>query len=135
MRQSRKPGNLYPGDLEFKAVSSSGGYKLYTIAHVYIENYLYGVVPYEMGSSAPLEALKAQAVAARTYTVRMMTTRVNGLYDVVDTTGDQTYNGTPTSVSRCNTAVDQTKGIVPEKRFFLYGNLLFLIKRRTDGID
>ena len=110
--QARKPNNLYPGDLEFKAVSVSGGYKLYTIAHIYIENYLYGVVPYEMGSSAPLEALKAQAVAARTYTVRMMDARTAILYDVVDTTGDQTYNGTPASVTNCNTAVDQTKGII-----------------------
>jgi stage II sporulation protein D len=110
--QARKPDNLYPGDLEFEAVSVSGGYKLYTIAHIYIENYLYGVVPYEMGSSAPLEALKAQAVAARTYTVRMMNSRASALYDVVDTTGDQTYNGTPSTVTNCNTAVDKTKGII-----------------------
>ena len=111
--QARRPGNLYPGDIQFKAVSQSGGgYKLYTIAHVYIENYLYGVVPYEMGSSAPMEALKAQAVAARTYTVRMMNARSSWSYDVVDTTGDQTYNGTPVSTSSCNTAVDSTKGIL-----------------------
>jgi stage II sporulation protein D len=42
---------------------SGGTYKLYTVAHVYIEDYLCGVVPYEMGNSAPAEALKAQAVA------------------------------------------------------------------------
>ena len=111
--QARKPDNLYPGDIQLKAVSlSGGGYKLYTIAHIYIEDYLYGVVPYEMGSSAPLEALKAQAVAARTYTVRMMNLRSSWSYDVVDTTGDQTYNGTPASTTSCNTAVDATKGIV-----------------------
>lgn len=111
--QARKPGNLYPGDIQLKAVAQSGGgYKLYTIAHIYIEDYLYGVVPYEMGSSAPLEALKAQAVAARTYTVRMMNARSSWSYDVVDTTGDQTYNGTPTTTSNCNTAVDNTKGIL-----------------------
>jgi len=110
--QSRKPGNLYPGDLEFLVRSTSSGYKLCVIAHIYIENYLYGVVPYEMGSSAPLEALKAQAVAARTYTVRMMSYRTSTYYDVVDTTGDQTYNGTPTTETNCNTAVDATKGII-----------------------
>lgn len=111
--QARKPDNLYPGDIQLKAVSlSGGGYKLYTIAHIYIEDYLYGVVPYEMGSSAPMEALKAQAVAARTYTVRMMNARSSWSYDVVDTTGDQTYNGTPTAVTNCNTAVDSTKGIL-----------------------
>ncbi len=111
--QARKPDNLYPGDIQLKAVAlSGGGYKLYTIAYIYIENYLYGVVPYEMGSSAPLEALKAQAVAARTYTVRMMNARSSWSYDVVDTTGDQTYNGTPSTTSNCNTAVDSTKGIL-----------------------
>ena len=65
---------------------SGGGYKLYTIAHIYIENYLYGVLPYEMGNSAHLEALRAQAVAARTYTVRMMSSRAGRIYDVYDNT-------------------------------------------------
>lgn len=111
--QARQPSNPYPGDISFQAVYQSGGYyKLYTVAHIYIENYLYGVLPYEMGNSAALEALKAQAVAARTYTVRMMANRSSGYYDVVDTTGDQTYNGTPSGYTACETAVDSTKGII-----------------------
>ncbi|MEA4927261.1 MAG: SH3 domain-containing protein [Candidatus Limiplasma sp.] len=111
--QARKPANPYPGDLSFEAVrQSSGSYKLYTVAHIYLENYLYGVLPYEMGSSAHTEALKAQAVAARTYTVRMMANRASGLYDVVDTTSDQVYNGTPSGYATCVAAVDATKGIV-----------------------
>ncbi|MCE5342337.1 MAG: SpoIID/LytB domain-containing protein, partial [Eubacteriales bacterium] len=111
--QARKPANPYPGDLSFQSVLlSSGTYKLYTVAHVYVEDYLYGVVPYEMGSSAPAEALKAQTVAARTYTVRMMNARSSGYYDVVDTTGDQTYNGTPSGYAACVAAVDATKGVV-----------------------
>lgn len=111
--QARKPSNPYPGDISFQAVAQNGGgYKLYTVAHVYIENYLYGVLPYEMGSGAPTEALKAQAVAARTYTVRMMASRAGGYYDVVDTTSDQVYNGTPSGNSACEAAVNATKGIV-----------------------
>lgn len=110
--QARKPANPYPGDLSFQAVASGSGYKLYTVAHVYIENYLYGVLPYEMGSGAPAEALKAQAVAARTYAVRMMASRSGGYYDVADTTSDQTYNGTPASNSACEAAVNATKGVV-----------------------
>jgi len=111
--QSRKPDNPYPGDISFQAVlQSSGSYKLYTVTHVYIEAYLYGVLPYEMGSSAPGEALKAQAVAARTYTVRMMANRSSGYYDVVDTTSDQVYNGTPSGYATCVAAVDATKGII-----------------------
>lgn len=110
--QSRDSQNPYPGDLSFEAVLSGGVYTLYTIAHIYIENYLYGVLPYEMGNSSGLEALKAQAVAARTYTVRMMVNRASGRYDVKDTTSDQVYRGTPTGNTNCVSAVDATKGIV-----------------------
>ena len=110
--QSRESQNPYPGDLSFKAVAGGNGYTLYTIAHIYIENYLYGVLPYEMGNSSNIEALKAQAVAARTYTVRMMQNRASGLYDVKDTTSDQVYRGTPSGNANCVAAVDATKGIV-----------------------
>ena len=110
--QGREPQNPYPGDLSFEAVSTTTGYKLYTIAHIYIEDYLYGVLPYEMGNSSNIEALKAQAVAARTYTVRMMSRRASGTYDVVDTTSDQVYRGTPSGNANCVSAVDATKGIV-----------------------
>lgn len=110
--QSRDSQNPYPGDLSFEAVYGGGTYTLYTIAHIYIENYLYGVLPYEMGNASGLEALKAQAVAARTYTVRMMEKRASGRYDVKDTTSDQVYRGTPSGNANCVAAVDATKGIV-----------------------
>lgn len=110
--QSRDSQNPYPGDLSFEVVYSGGSYTLYTIAHIYIENYLYGVLPYEMGNSSGMEALKAQAVAARTYTVRMMEKRTSGRYDVKDTTSDQVYRGTPSGNANCAAAVDATKGIV-----------------------
>ncbi len=112
IRQARESNNPYPGDLSFHAVLSGGSYTLYTVAHVYIENYLYGVLPYEMGNSSNIEALKAQAVAARTYTVRMMKARASGLYDVKDTTSDQVYRGTPGGNANCVSAVDATKGVV-----------------------
>lgn len=40
------------------------------IVHVFMEDYMLGVLPYEMDNSFPLEALKAQAVAARTYALK-----------------------------------------------------------------
>lgn len=110
--QSRKPGNLYPGDLKLIAQASGGSYRLYPILSVYIEEYLEGVLPYEMGNSAPMEALKAQAVAARTYTVGRMNARAAQLYDVVDTTNDQVYYGHSTGTANCAAAVDATRGIV-----------------------
>ena len=112
IRQARESGNLYPGDLQFKSVLSGGQYRLYTIAHVYIEDYLYGVLPYEMGNSSALEALKAQCVSARTYTLRAMQASGGRSYDLVDTTNDQVYNGTPAGNARCRQAVDETRGIV-----------------------
>ena len=110
--QARKSGNLYPGDLYLTAQKSGSGYRLYPIVHVYIEYYLNGVLPYEMGDSAPLEALKAQAVAARTYTLNKMNLRSSSLYDVVDTTNDQVYYGNSDSTTNCTAAVTATKGIV-----------------------
>ena len=53
----------YLGNMVF---SISGG-SIQAVNHIYIEEYLYGVVPYEMSDSWPMEALKAQAIAARTY--------------------------------------------------------------------
>lgn len=110
--QARIPDNLYPGDLQLKAQQTGGTYRMYPVMHVYIEYYLHGVVPYEMGNSAPLEALKAQAVAARTYTLNKMNVRANAIYDVVDTTNDQVYYGNSDTTARCTEAVNATKGIV-----------------------
>ena len=98
--QARRPQNVYPGDLHLVSKLESGTYRLYVVANVYIESYLYGVVPYEMGSSSALEALKAQAVAARTYTLRAMNANASKIYDVVDTTADQVYNGSPAERDR-----------------------------------
>ena len=104
--QSRMPGNVYPGDMQFTAKGST----LYAVANVFIEDYLYGVLPYEMGNSSGLEALKAQAVAARTYTLNAMKS-ASSLYDLVDTTTDQVYNGTPSGNENCRRAVDETRGV------------------------
>lgn len=81
-----------------------------------LETYLKGVIPYEIGASAPLEAMKAQAVTARTVAVKRVNKYVSDGYDVTNTTSDQVYKGynatyfSPThNVSK---AVDSTKGIV-----------------------
>ena len=105
--QARKPQSLYPGDIEF--IAKGGNVQI--VVHVYMEDYMRGVLPYEMDNSFPLEALKAQAVAARTYALKKMSAQA-ATYDVVDTTSDQVYNGTPTGNERCVQAVQETSGIV-----------------------
>lgn len=56
-----------------------------------LEEYLRGVVPAEMPASSPQEALRAQAVAARTYAVKKIEEGKNRAYDVDDTAGFQAY--------------------------------------------
>ena len=92
----------YLGDMEFKINS---GYIL-VINHVYLDYYLYGVVPYEMSDSWPIEALKAQAVTARNYAVQCIGGDDN--YDVVDTSGNQVYKGYNAANTNAIAAVDAT---------------------------
>ena len=107
IRQARIPSNLYPCDLELIAAEEG----IQAIAYLYIEDYLLGVLPYEMAEDFPQEALKAQAVAARTYALRKMSAH-SRLYDVVDTTADQVYCGTPAAGQACREAVNSTWGVV-----------------------
>ena len=97
---------LYCGDL---MLSVSGG-SIVPILRIYIEDYLYGVVGYEMSASWPLEALKAQAVAARNYALRCMSTRSSNAYHMVDTASDQVFRGYEGSSSVIR-AVDETRNM------------------------
>ncbi len=108
--QGRVPQNLYPADLYLTAQPAAAGYRLVAVAYVFLEDYLYGVLPYEMGGGSHPEALKAQAVTARTYAIGRM--GGSGLYDVADTTADQVYAGTPSGDAGSRAAVDATRGIV-----------------------
>ena len=72
---------LFEGDLSVSV--QDGG--LRCILTIHIEDYLKGVVAYEMSDSFPLEALKAQAVAARTYAMGRKWVSATRDYDVVDT--------------------------------------------------
>ena len=99
--------NLFRGHLR---ISANEG-KLRIILITDIEEYLYGVVPYEMSDSFPLEALKAQAVAARTYALRAMTRHSQRDYHVVDTTQDQVYKGFDPLCENAIRAVDETRGV------------------------
>ena len=99
-------GNIYPGDLK---LTISGGI-LIPILTLSVEDYLQGVVPYEMSNSFPLEALKAQAVCARTYALSHV--RSGADYDVVDTTADQVFRGINFGYTTAIRAVQETAGIV-----------------------
>lgn len=95
---------LYQGDLRLKI--SEGA--LLPILTLHVEDYLLGVVPYEMSNSFPLEALKAQTVAARTYVLRKRSPDAD--YDVVDTTNDQVFRGYISGYGNAEKAVEETYG-------------------------
>lgn len=79
-----------------------------------LEEYLKGVVPAEMPSRWNKEALKAQAIAARSYAVATSTSGKHASkgFDLVDTTSDQAYGGASAEKEKTNNAVNETKGIV-----------------------
>ncbi|MBQ6645190.1 MAG: SpoIID/LytB domain-containing protein, partial [Clostridia bacterium] len=105
---SSEKDNLFAGDLRLTA----SGKGIDSILTIQAEDYLYGVVAYEMSNSWPLESLKAQAIAARTYVMRAREANKSKSYDVVDTTADQVFKGFDKSLSNVIQAVDETRGIV-----------------------
>ncbi len=114
----------YSGNIELTA--SSGKIKVINI--VDIEDYLKGVVPNEMPVYFGLEALKAQAIAARGYAYRDSVYK-NADYDVCDTTGSQVYYGYNTNDPISNKAIDETFG-----QFALYdGKIILSLYSSTAG--
>src|SRR5213593_2885531 len=79
-----------------------------------LEDYLLGVVPNELSPTTfqELEALKAQAVAARTYVVRNMGQSKNEGYDICATDACQVYMGQGSELPLSTQAVTETRGII-----------------------
>lgn len=102
----------YRGRMEIGRFGGSGG--LTPVSVVDMEDYLYGVVACEMVPSWEFEALKAQAVCARSYAyaldTRYETFCADYGYALFDTTRSQVYKGYGTETARTNEAVDATRG-------------------------
>jgi stage II sporulation protein D len=89
---------------------SSDGKLVQVIDTLGLESYLKGVVPAEMPSAWPPEALKAQAVAARSYALANMTT--GRAFDLYGDTRSQVFGGVKVENAATSAAVDATKGQV-----------------------
>ena len=76
-----------------------------------LEPYLRGVVPMEMPSTWPVEALRAQAISARSYAVRRLHPST-GAYDVYDDTRSQMYGGVNAERAATNAVLSSTAGKV-----------------------
>lgn len=108
-------GNRYYGGFRYERIS---GGDLTVVNIVDLETYLKGVIPYEMSNSWPLEALKVQAVCARSYAYNNLRSsrHTAAHFDVCNTTDCQVYYGVgPNNTSyqandRTDRAVEETAG-------------------------
>lgn len=86
--------------------------KLAVINAVELEEYLYGVIRNEVSTWWPMEALKAQAIAARTYAINQINESKRKYYDVTADVSSQVYGGIFSEKWRTNRAVEETRGKV-----------------------
>ncbi|MDD5195602.1 MAG: SpoIID/LytB domain-containing protein [Candidatus Omnitrophica bacterium] len=99
---------MYRGDLRL----NSGGQGMTLINILSMEEYLYGVLPSEIPSGAPKEALRAQAIAARTIAIKNSGRHKTEGFDVCSQVHCQAYQGMSAETPATNAAVDGTKGEV-----------------------
>ncbi len=94
------------------------GQNVQVINIVYMEDYLRGVVPPEIGERAEqeMEAVKAQAVAARTYALSHLKQYEGKPYDMKSSIIDQIYEGVGVENSLINRAIDATAGQIATYR-------------------
>jgi len=102
IKVAERYGRTYRGSMELTTYNG----RLALINELPFEQYLYAVVSNEMGGSFPLEALKAQAVAARTFALQQGMRY--GIAHISDTTYDQAYYGYGTEAAAAIQAVDAT---------------------------
>jgi len=96
-----------------KAASpSKGSTDRDTVNSIMVENYLKGVVPLEMPASWRPDAVRAQAVAARTYAAYEMQHPRAGHYQICDTASCQVYGGYTAENDLSNAAVDATSQVI-----------------------
>jgi stage II sporulation protein D len=102
-------GNPYRGELRVQAAPGGG---LTVVNRLDMETYLLGVVPREIGrfDLDIYEAIKAQAVAARTYAITYLGRRSQQGFDVYATVEDQVYGGAAAENETVNRAVRETTG-------------------------
>ncbi len=103
------PANkLYDGIFMF--VRQNGGVAL--INFISLEDYIKGVLPYEISNSWPLETQKAFAICARSYAVNMLGRHKKDGFDLCNTVCCQTYNGVRRVNETVEQAVSETRGQV-----------------------
>ena len=102
-------GRQYRGGISFVATCTD---RMNVINFLELEHYLYGVIHSEMSQGNPLEALKAQAVASRSFALAGIGRHSDEGFDFCATTHCQVYRGFENEFPSTNQAVDATRGLV-----------------------
>lgn len=107
------------GPLSWRSAFYRGGFRVHfekellSLTNIVpLELYVTGVIGSEMGEHWPQEALKAQAVAARSYAIQRVLAPRNSWYDLESTVQDQVYRGIQNPQKNLELAVKDTEGLV-----------------------
>ena len=98
----------YYGGFEYRRVN---GNDITVVNVVSMDDYIKGVIPYEMSPSWPIEALKAQALCAKSYAVTCIGKHNSQGFDLCNTTDCQVYYGTKTATDNSDSAVEAVSGL------------------------
>ncbi len=101
--------NLYEGTIEI-IPDSIGDFSV--INQLEVENYLLGVLPYEIGPNAPLSAMETQAIIARTYALANLDRFLPDQYNLCASQHCQVYKGLVDVNKNIKKAVENTKNII-----------------------
>lgn len=100
--------NIYYGAFEYDRNSNG---TLNVVNVVNIEDYIKGILPYEMSPKWPIEALKAQALAARSFAVYTLNKHKAYGFDLCNTIDCQVYYGIKNASETTDQAVEETRGM------------------------
>ena len=106
-----KEDRIYEGELHFYITKEN---KFEVVVHLPLEQYLKGVIPYEIGPDSPLEALKAQAVAARSEAIIALTSKLYSgeHHDLTSDVECQVFSGNRRRTEKSDRAVMEIKSLI-----------------------
>lgn len=108
------PSAVYVNNKPYRGVAelSVADKGILVVNQLPLEEYLVGLINCEISSAWPIEAVKAQAIIARTYAVNRKMARMSALYHLESSVLDQVYGGSLIEDSRARRAVLETEGEV-----------------------
>jgi len=106
--QTKYDGWRYYGGLEFKRIN---GNDMTVISVINMDQYVKGVIPYELSASWPEAALQAQALCAKSYAYNNMNKHKSQGFDLCNTTDCQVYHGTNSATAKTDALCDALSGL------------------------